>query len=189
MAQARRLIEEGAIGEPLRFQGVHNEDYMSDPEAPFTWRCDPSIGGAAGALGDLGSHIVSLARLLMGEITAVAGRIRTVVKERPIAAGGTERRRVGNEDEAEAMLSFASGATGHVGASRIVTGSKMRIAFEVMGSQGALRFEGERLNELKLYSRHDPADRQGFRTILAGPAHPRSRASCPPRDMVSGSTT
>jgi predicted dehydrogenase len=172
MTHARRLIEEGAIGEPLRFQGVHNEDYMSDPEAPFTWRCDPSIGGAAGALGDLGSHIVSLARLLMGEITAVAGRIRTVVKERPIAAGSTERWRVGNEDEAEAMLKFASGATGHIGASRMATGSKMRIAFEVMGSQGALRFEGERMNELKLYSRHDPADRQGFRTILAGPAHP-----------------
>jgi predicted dehydrogenase len=172
MAEAKRLIAEGAIGEPLRFQGVHNEDYMSDPDAPFTWRCDPAIGGAAGALGDLGSHIISLARLLMGEISAVAGRIRTVVEDRPIVAGSTERRRVGNEDEAEAMLTFTSGATGHIGASRVATGSKMRIAFEVTGSQGALRFEGERFNELKLYSRRDPANRQGFRTILAGPSHP-----------------
>jgi predicted dehydrogenase len=172
MGHARRLIQEGAIGAPLRFQGVHNEDYMSDPDGLFTWRCDPAIGGEAGALGDLGSHIISLARLLMGEIASVSGRIRTVVKERPLASGSADKRRVGNEDEAEAMLTFASGATGHVGASRVATGSKMRIAFEVVGSEGALRFEGERFNELRLYSSRDPIDQQGFKTILAGPQHP-----------------
>ncbi|HEX9446674.1 MAG TPA: Gfo/Idh/MocA family oxidoreductase, partial [Dongiaceae bacterium] len=51
---ARRLIADGTIGTVTHFRGQHNEDYLCDPTSPFTWRCDPAIGGEAGALGDLG---------------------------------------------------------------------------------------------------------------------------------------
>lgn len=169
---ARSLIDEGAIGTVTHFRGQHNEDYLCDPQSPFTWRCDPAIGGTAGALGDLGAHIISLARKLCGEITAVNARRHTVIKERPLQPGGSEKRAVGNDDITQMMVTFASGASGYLEASRIATGSKMNIGFEITGSEGALRFDGERINELQVFDRRQGLRAAGFRTILANPDHP-----------------
>jgi len=169
---ARRLIDEGAIGTVTHFRGQHNEDYLCDPASPFTWRCDPAIGGKAGALGDLGAHIISLARALCGEISAVNASRHTVITERPIQAGGSEMRPVGNDDITQMLVRFASGASGYLEASRIATGSKMNIGFEITGSEGAIRFDGERINELQVFDRRPGLRTAGFRTILANPEHP-----------------
>lgn len=169
---AKKLIAEGAIGEIVHFRGAHNEDYMADPSHPFIWRCDPAIAGKAGALGDLGSHIISIARLLVGEIAAVSGQATTVIKERPIAPGSKETRAVGNDDQTQFLIEFANGATGHIETSRIATGSHMDITYEIVGTHGAIQFDGERMNEIRVYSDRDPEDRRGFRTVYAGPAHP-----------------
>jgi predicted dehydrogenase len=178
MVLARRLIDDGTIGEVTHFRGQHNEDYLADPASPFTWRCDPAIGGRAGALGDLGAHIISLARHLVGEIIAVSARSRIVIPRRPLApvAGATvdsdATGLVGNDDITQMLVTFASGATGYLEASRVASGSKMGIGFEVIGTLGALRFDGERMNELQLFETREPAARAGFRTILANPQHP-----------------
>ncbi len=169
---AKKLIDEGAIGRVVHFRGAHNEDYLADPQAPFIWRCDPAIAGRAGALGDLGSHIIAIARHLVGEIGAVCGMARAVYPVRPVAPGSTQMRPVGNDDEAQFLIIFADGTAGHIETSRIATGSHMDIAYEITGTEGAIQFDGERMNELRLYSNHDPADRRGFRRIYAGPAHP-----------------
>ncbi|HVJ35122.1 MAG TPA: Gfo/Idh/MocA family oxidoreductase [Terriglobia bacterium] len=169
---ARRLIDDGAIGAVTHFRGQHNEDYLCDPQSPFTWRCDPAIGGAAGALGDLGAHIISLARALCGEIVEVNASRRTMIKQRPTTPGGTEMRDVGNDDITQMMVRFASGAGGYLEASRIATGSKMNIGFEITGTEGALRFDGERINELQVFDRRAGLAQAGFRTILANPDHP-----------------
>jgi predicted dehydrogenase len=169
MGLARDLIGEGEIGDIIGFTGVHNEDYLSDPEAPFSWRCDASIAGEAGALGDLGCHIISLARMLAGEIAEVHCQRRTVIASRKLPDGSS--RLVENEDEALALVRFANGATGTLAASRIATGSKMRIGFDLVGTKGALRFDGERLGELGFYRREKDGGREGFTTIYAGPRH------------------
>ncbi len=169
MRLAQELIADGTIGKLVSFSGMHNEDYLSDPAAPFSWRCDASIAGKAGALGDLGSHIISIARLLVGEIAEVNCERRTVHGHRRQADGSS--RAVENEDEALALVRFASGITGLLSTSRIATGSKMRVGFDLVGSKGALRFDGERLGELQVYTHEDAADREGFRTIYAGPKH------------------
>jgi predicted dehydrogenase len=172
IAFARRLIAEGAIGRVRHFRGAHNEDYLADPAHPFIWRCDPKIAGKAGALGDLGCHIISIAEALCGDIRAVAATTRTLIPQRPVRAGAAEMRAVGNDDQVQFLAEFADGVTGHLEASRIATGSKMDITFEVTGSEGALHFDGERLGEIRLYGRGAASDRQGFQTIHAGPAHP-----------------
>ena len=169
---ARKLIDEGAIGRVVHFRGAHNEDYLADPQAPFIWRCDPAIAGRAGALGDLGSHIIAIARRLVGDISAVCGMARTVYPLRPEAAGSTQMRPVGNDDEAQFLIIFADGAAGHIETSRIATGSHMDITYEITGTEGAIHFDGERMNELRLFSNRDPADRRGFRRIYASPEHP-----------------
>src|SRR5262245_8855222 len=168
---ARRLIAEGTIGDIVLFRGTHNEDYLSDPAAPFSWRCDRAIAGAAGALGDLGSHIVSIALHLVGDIAAVSADTRIVIAERFVAKGSATRRPVSNDDQALALLRFANGVQGYVEASRIATGSKMAINYEIIGTKGALRFEGERSGELNLHVADAAPERAGFTRVLTHPAH------------------
>lgn len=191
---ARRLIEEGEIGAPTYFRGLAEEDYMADVAVPFSWRCRRDLAGS-GALGDLGSHIVSIALYLLGPVEQVMADVHTVVPERPLpAAGALRERRTGttapeagaprqpveNEDMAHGLLRFASGVRGQVTASRVAWGRKNRLAFEIHGTRGSLVFDQERMNELCLYT-PDAArgDRNGFRTILIGPQHPHYAAFLP----------
>ncbi len=169
---ARKLIDEGAIGRVVHFRGAHNEDYLADPRAPFIWRCDPKVAGKAGALGDLGSHIIAIARHLVGDVEAVCGMARTVFPSRPAATDPTQTQPVGNDDQAQFLLIFKGGAAGHIETSRVATGSHMDITYEITGTEGAIQFDGERMNELRLYSSRDPRDRRGFRRVYAGPEHP-----------------
>ncbi len=167
LALARELIADGELGEIRSYRGVHAEDYMIDPEGPFTFRHDPAGGGA---LADLGSHALATAEYLLGPITRVMGDCVTAIASRPDGKGG--RRAVEVDDIGRAFLRFASGASGSVEASWISTGRKMQHDFEVYGSKGALVFTQERFNELHFYSAADPAGRRGFRRIEAGPDHP-----------------
>jgi predicted dehydrogenase len=169
---ARKLIDDGVLGDIVLFRGTHNEDYLSDPTTPFSWRCDRAVAGMAGALGDLGSHIISIALHLVGDITAVIGDTRIVIGERFAARNSADRRRVSNDDQALALLRFASGVQGYVEASRIATGSKMAINYEIVGTKGSLRFEGERGGELNLHVAGETPETAGFTRILVNPEHP-----------------
>jgi predicted dehydrogenase len=174
---AAEIVRGGEIGEVWSFRGIHAEDYMSDPEAAWTWRLDPS--GGAGAVADLGSHIVSLARHVVGPIEEVAADLDTVVPTRPVAPGSAERRPVEVDDQARALVRFASGAKGTIEASWVATGRKMHLAFEVYGSKGSVLLDMERMNELGLYLRQDARGRDGYRRVLASPAHKDYAPFCP----------
>src|SRR3954449_9040285 len=102
---AAEVAPSGEIGEVWSFRGIHAEDYMTDPEGVWTWRLDPR--GGAGAVADLGSHIVSLARYVVGEIEEVSADVDTVVGSRPVAAGSSDRRAVEVDDQARALVRFA----------------------------------------------------------------------------------
>ncbi len=175
---AQDIIRCGEIGEIWSFRGIHAEDYMSDPERPWDWRMDPA--GAPGVVGDLGSHIVSMARFLLGEIVELAADAATVIRERPRAPGSRERVPVEVPDEFRALLRFESGALGTVEASWIATGRKMYHAFEVTGSKGAIAINLERMNEMRLYLRKGLGPgREGFVEIPTGPEHPDYGAFIP----------
>lgn len=171
---ARALVKAGEIGAVRSFRGVHAEDFMADAANPWTWRLDPSGGG--GALADIGSHVIALARYVVGPVAAVTGETATLVKSRPFAGG---HRAVEVDDVATAALRFEGGAVGTIEANWMATGRKMGLEFEVSGSEGAIRFTQERMNELKLYRTKDLAGVRGFRTIEAGPEHPPYGDFCP----------
>ncbi|HEY1853327.1 MAG TPA: Gfo/Idh/MocA family oxidoreductase, partial [Solirubrobacterales bacterium] len=61
IAWARQLVEEGVVGRPQHFRGWLLQDYAADPGHDLGWRARPADAGA-GALGDLGSHIIDIAR-------------------------------------------------------------------------------------------------------------------------------
>lgn len=163
---AQALIESGELGSPLTFYGRHCEDYLADADAPFTWRLDASIAGANGALGDLGYHIIGIARLLCGEIETVAGLAETFHRQRQDIARGRSRD-VENEDYAAAVLRFENGARGLIEASRIAAGRKMHLAFEVVCTEGTIAFDAERTNEVQIFRK----GRSGFETVLIAPGH------------------
>lgn len=171
---ARELIAGGEIGEVTAFRGIHAEDFMASADAPFNWRCEPDQAG--GALADIGSHIIAMARHLVGDIAVVSGRLHTAYPTRRDAQG-TDRA-VTVDDQMDAVIEFASGATGTLAASWIASGHKMGLAFEVSGTRGSIAFTQERFNELRLY-RSGPGRTNGFTTICAGPEHGDYGAFCP----------
>jgi len=172
---AKAMIEGGEIGAVVHFRGINAEDYMADPAVPYSWRCRRDLAGL-GALADLGSHCVSLAAYLVGEVEAVCGQTRIAIAERPSPDGP---RKVENEDHAHALLRFAGGALGTFETSRVAPGRKSHLAFEITGTRGTLLFDQERMNELGYYGPGQPPGREGFTTILSGPRHPPYAAFCP----------
>lgn len=166
---AREMIATGELGEIISFRGIHAEDYMADTELPYNWRVDPS--GGAGAIADLGSHIIGMARFLLGPVAEVTAQLETVVKSRPIAPGSSERRDVEVDDIARLIVRFARGCHGTIEANWVAVGRKMQLGFELAGTKGGLAFTQERFNELLYYRRGEDPEYAGFRRIEAGPQH------------------
>jgi predicted dehydrogenase len=166
---ARQMVEAGELGEITGFRGIHAEDYMHDPQSPWTWRIDPS--GGPGVIADLGSHIIGMARFLLGGISEVSADVRTVIKQRPVARGALEMKPVEVDDVARILVSFDRGCGGTIEANWIQTGRKMQLGFELTGEKGSLVFTQERLNELLHYRAGGDPRHSGFTRIEAGPQH------------------
>lgn len=183
VALAKKYIEEGALGEILNFRGTYLQDWSADPDGPLSWRFQKSIAGS-GSLGDIGTHVVDMARYLCGEITQVNTQLKTWVKTRPLQAGGVDklgastkdstapRGEVDVDDEVLSLLEFQSGAIGSLEATRNAHGRNNFLTFEIHGTLGSVYFNYERRDELQVAFAADQSDRKGFRTVYTGPAHP-----------------
>jgi predicted dehydrogenase len=168
----RALLAEGAIGDVTWFRGEHTEDFLADPAQPATWR---TSGRANGCMGDLAPHPINCLLALMGPVAELSARIETVHATRPGPGGPVA---VDNDDQAQMMLRFKSGVSGHLFVSRVATGRKMGYAYEIHGTKGAIRFDQEDQNAVWLYRADGPEARRGFARILTGPEHPDYAAFC-----------
>ncbi len=178
---AKRWIESGRLGRIHHFRGTYLQDWIVDPEFPRVWRLEKSRAGS-GALGDIASHSLDLARFLVGEITEVSGLLETFVAERPLPEGGG-RGAVDVDDAALALVRFENGAIGSVEGSRFAPGRKNHNRFEINGSRGSLVFDLERMNELQIYEEDGPDS--GFRTVLVTEeSHPYVAAWWPPGHIL-----
>lgn len=163
---ARQMIDEGRIGRIYHWRAVYLQDWIMDPQFPLVWRLQKEAAGA-GALGDLGAHIVDLARMLVGEISAVSGLTTTFIGQRPLDAGAAGALGEVTVDDAALFLArFANGAVGSFEATRFAKGRANYNAFEINGSKGSIVFDLHRLNELQVYFDDDPPEVRGFRTVL-----------------------
>ncbi|MBM3714557.1 MAG: Gfo/Idh/MocA family oxidoreductase [Actinobacteria bacterium] len=178
---ARDLVASGRIGEVRQVRAEYLQDWLSDAEAPLTWRLQKERAGS-GALGDIGAHAVDLTEYITGQrVTRVSGVLETIVSERPVLAessglsgsAGSERGAVTVDDLALFTGRLDSGALASFEASRFRTGRKNALRIEISGSRGTLAFDLERLNELELYDATEPESEQGFRRIyVTEPSHP-----------------
>jgi predicted dehydrogenase len=162
---ARELIEAGELG----------QDWGDDPTLD-TWRFDPNAAGS-GALGDLGTHVIDLARFLNGEITTVSGLVKTFLPGRKV------------DDAIEAAVEFENGSVGTVESTRLALGRRNALQWEINGSKGSLAFDMERLNELQVF--RDDGDRaRGFKTVLVSEGnHPFWEHWWPPGHIIGWGET
>lgn len=185
---AKQIIDSGQIGTPMRFRGWFDQGFFNDPDLPFSWRCTRREAGS-GALGDLGSHVISVAQFLMGNIDRTIAQTQTYFPTRPEsqsaegysakAQDGATRRQVENEDQIQAMVQFSSGAGGTIEASRVSAGKVFGVYWEISGTKGTIIMDGERFNELKVSRFDDAKSDRGFKTLLAGSQVPQFAAFFP----------
>jgi len=170
---AYELVHSGSLGTIYHFRARYLQDWLADPESPHSWRLTKANAGS-GALGDLGSHVVDLARFLVGEPTSVSANLKTFTRERP---GGT----VDVDDTFAASVEFASGAIGTLEASRVALGRRNHMVIEINGSNSSLKFNLERLNELEVYT----SDAGAFADVLVTDAkHPFMQNWWPPGHIL-----
>ncbi|MDE1993123.1 MAG: Gfo/Idh/MocA family oxidoreductase [Rhizobiaceae bacterium] len=167
MRHIKTLIGEGAIGEINHVRVEMDEDFMADPDAFFYWKSELAAG--YGALDDFAVHPLSLLWFLFGHVEAVITDMVKPYAERPLQQGG--RREVENHDLASVLMRLHGGISAVLMANRSAWGRKGRIALQIFGSKGAISYDQERMNEFELYQAEGRGTEQGFRKILAAPAH------------------
>jgi predicted dehydrogenase len=173
---ARRLLADGALGEPNHFRMQFVASYSANPRGALSWRFSRELSGH-GILSDLGSHAIDLAQFLLGPIVRVSATSAILIPARPKVEPGTGTHfsvvegdvalgEVENEDWCAALVEFESGLKGTIELSRVIVGAEARYAFEINGTQGAVRWDFERMNELEIYRDG------GYTRELMGPSHP-----------------
>ena len=178
---AQQLISAGKLGTLTHYRGRFFAGYASHPHAVLSWRFQKEIAGL-GTLGDLLSHVIDMAHFIVGSINSVVSQQETFIPERPVATAGTgthftlgtdsEMEAVTNEDYVGALVLFENGVRGTLEACRIINGPQCEMAFEVHGTDGALRWNFEQMNELEIYLPAEDGFPDGYTRILSGPSHP-----------------
>ncbi|UVJ40882.1 Gfo/Idh/MocA family protein [Arthrobacter sp. CJ23] len=196
LALAKRMVDDGRLGELRHIRAQYLQDWLSDADAPLTWRLDKAKSGS-GSLGDIGAHSIDAAQWITGRnITGVSALLETFVKERPLGGdfvglgghGGSDGPRgpVTVDDAALFTARFegapdggaaagggpSSGPVGVFEATRFALGRKNAMRLELNGTKGSLAFDFEDMNSLQFYDSAQEPD-AGFRKIMVTePSHP-----------------
>ena len=194
LALAKRMVDEGRLGTIRHVRAQYLQDWLSDANAPMTWRLDKSKSGS-GSLGDIGAHSIDAAQWITGQkITGVSALLETFVPERPLAGdlvglGGhgdvgqdAPRGAVTVDDAAIFSARFedtrfdggaaAGGAVGVFEATRYALGRKNAMRLELNGTKASIAFDFEDMNALSFYDAAESPD-AGFRRIfVTEPEHP-----------------
>ncbi|MFV0364178.1 MAG: Gfo/Idh/MocA family protein [Suipraeoptans sp.] len=169
-AYVRELVHSGKLGKIMRFTGTYDQDGLLDPSLPITWRHINKLAGC-GALGDLGSHLLSVSQFIMGDIVSVNAVADTFIKKRPKTASSNDMVDVENEDVITIMARYENGAIGQIASSRVATGRKNYLAYEIQGTEGTVYYDLEQMGEVHVYFKSDNEADRGFRTVLLNPHH------------------
>ncbi len=193
VAFAHQLVRKGKLGRIYHVRAQYLQDW-GGPATPLTWRFDARQAGS-GAHGDLNAHIIDMARFITGdEITEVSGAVReTFIKQRAMVGstgrGARSRKRVGKSTVDDCVLfltRFKSGAIGSFEATRLATGNQNRNRIEINGAKGAIKFDFERMNELRWWDNTLESSLRGWSRIMCTNAgdHPYVDAYWPPAHLI-----
>jgi predicted dehydrogenase len=142
--QAREMVVAGELGEIRVVQVEYAQDWLTtraddSGNKQAEWRVDPARSGAAGAVGDIGTHAFNLAEFVAGgEVESLAAELTSFVVGRRL------------DDNAAMLLRFADGARGALWASQVAPGNENALRLRVYGSKAGLEWAQEQPNTLLL---------------------------------------
>ncbi|HQY89619.1 MAG TPA: Gfo/Idh/MocA family oxidoreductase, partial [Tepidisphaeraceae bacterium] len=153
VATAYRLAREGRLGRVYHVRAFYLQGWASSPDIPLVWRFDKAQAGS-GSLGDLGAHVIDMARFITGdEFAEVTGALsETFIKERtiPRGAGGAgiasgakgtgKKGKVTVDDAILAIGRMKSGSVFSLEATRFATGRENMNGVEINSEKGSLFF-------------------------------------------------
>ncbi len=185
LALAQEMIAKGELGDRIfHYRARYAQDWIVDPQFPLVWRLRSGAAGS-GSLGDLASHLIDLARYLVGEFREVSAMTETFIKQRPLPANKAKQGKVTVDDAVSILGRFRRGALASIEATRFAPGRKNGLTIEINGRGGSLVFDLERMNRLQFYRAADPAQERGFREIIVTEStHPYLQAWWPPGHLI-----
>jgi predicted dehydrogenase len=194
VAAIQRLIQNREIGELVNALIQYESEYAADPQLPHSWRYERDRAGP-GALLDIGTHAVDMARFLCGEVDEVAGAIATIsIKERFLPAGASvghnhvelsdESRPVDNDDVMSALLRFRNGCQGTFLASRVAVGMGNSLTIAITGTKGAVRYSSRTPAHYEI-ARFDGSGQSPFAIVANNPTLPFASILAVPHDGVA----
>ncbi len=185
--RAKKLIEEGFLGEVINFRAQYFHTGYLNPEKPMTWRLSQETSGG-GALVDLGSHVIDLMLYLAGPFKRIIAQTKTFVDQRPVKAGATEKVKVLVDDHAQLLIELTEGGVGIIEVSRVAQGTTDDLNFEIHGSKGAIKFDVMDPNWLYVYDAREISSanggNHGFKQVQTMHSYP-SNAIPGARSMVN----
>ena len=178
---AHQLVEEGKIGKLTHYRGRFFSSYASNPNSVLSWRFQQEKAGA-GTLSDLMSHVIDMAHFLTGPVERLVANQETFIRQRPLATPGvgthftaqedSPKSEVTNEDYVSALVQFGNGVQGSLEGCRAIVGPKCEMAFELNGTNGALSWNFERMNELQVYLPDQSPTQDGYVRLTSDAGHP-----------------
>jgi predicted dehydrogenase len=140
--QARALVRDGTVGTIRKVVVEYPQGWLADAvertgQKQASWRTDPKRSGAAGCMGDIGTHAENLARYITGlEIEELCADLSTFVKGRKL------------DDDGNVLVRYKGGAKGVLHASQICVGDENDLNIRVYGTKASLEWRQEHPNEL-----------------------------------------
>ena len=140
--QARQMVANGTLGKVRKIIVEYIQGWLSEPSekegnAQAEWRTDPEKSGAAGAMGDIGTHAAHLAEYISGlEITELCADLNIMVPGRKL------------DDDGSVLLKFEKNVSGVLTATQIAAGEENNLKIKIYGEKGGLEWQQQEPNTL-----------------------------------------
>lgn len=145
--RAKKIIEEGIIGDVINFNGhIYHQSYLN-PDRPISWRLEKSKSGG-GALIDLGIHIIDLIQYILGPITQTKGYTKTFINSRP---SGNGMKNVDVDDFAHLNVVVNKKIEGCIEVSRVFAGGGEDTNIVIYGTKGSININTKSPESCSIY--------------------------------------
>ena len=140
--QAKQMIAHGELGKVRRIVVEYPQGWLSTAlektnQKQAAWRTDPARSGAAGAMGDIGTHAENLAEYITGlQIEELCADLHTHIAGRKL------------DDDGSVLLRMSNGARGVLYASQVSAGEENNLRIRVYGEIGGLDWSQMEPNSL-----------------------------------------
>ena len=140
--QAREMVRTGKLGAIRKVVVEYPQGWLAtrlegSGQKQAAWRTDPKRSGAAGAMGDIGTHAENLAHSITGlEMSELCADLTSFVPGRRL------------DDDGNVLVRFKGGAKGILHASQISVGEENNLNIRIYGEKAGLEWHQEHPNEL-----------------------------------------